>query len=229
MTTMIIIFKFLTISVLTFVLSNNHLGNEYYSPIAKEIGPEYFPVDSSLKLIYDSSLGEAISSIKIKEDNYILDMRNDDFFFVQTIQVQNDTVYVTELDQEVDVLLFISAGVNVTYNKPSLRFPFPLKIGDNWIWKGTEFIDDENPDSITVVGKVLGNELLETKAGNFDCVKFQIDIYKQSGTHTRFYEWRTPKIGLVKLEAYIDSRGFIGTVMSLLGYDEMTFALKKIL
>jgi len=68
-----------------------------------------------------------------------------------------------------------------------------------------------------------------TEAGKFNCVKFQIDIRKKkSGTHTKFYEWRTPKIGLVKLEAYIDSKGFIGSIMSILGYDEMKFELKKI-
>jgi hypothetical protein len=61
-------------------------------------------------------------------------------------------------------------------------------------------------------------------------MKFQIDIYKKkSGSHTKFYEWRTPNIGLVKLEAYIDSKGFIGTVMNLLGYDEMKFELKEII
>ncbi len=71
--------------------------------------------------------------------------------------------------------------------------------------------------------------MVETEAGKFDCVKFQIDINKKkSGSHTKFYEWRTPKIGLVKLEAFIDSKGFIGTIMNLLGYDEMKFELKKI-
>jgi hypothetical protein len=110
-----------------------------------------------------------------------------------------------------------------------LRFPFPLSINDNWNWNGVEYIDGEDPDTIFVSGKVLGEELVETEAGNFDCVKFQIDIRKKkSGSHTKFYEWRTPKIGLVKLEAFIDSKGFIGTIINLLGYDEMKFELKKI-
>lgn len=194
-----------------------------------KIGTDYFPTNTSLKLSYSSSMGDAEAIIKKVGNNYIMDLRNDDFFFVQTIYVENDTIFLTKLDQEVDVFLFISSSSSVTYNRPYLRFPFPLSINDNWSWNGVEYIDGEDPDTISVSGKVLGKEMVKTEAGNFDCVKFQIDIRKKkSGTHTKFYEWRTPKIGLVKLEAFIDSKGFIGTIINLLGYDEMIFELKKI-
>jgi len=193
------------------------------------IGPEYFPFDTSLTLTYNSSLGEAKSIIRKVGTNYVLDLSNDDFFFVQTVHARNDTVYLTKLEQEVDVFLFISSGVDVTYGQPYLRFPFPLKDNDSWNWTGVELIDEEDPDTITVSGQVLGKEMITTEAGNFDCIKFQIDIHKkQRGSHTKFYEWRAPGIGLVRLEAFIDSKGFIGTIMSLLGYDEMKFELKKI-
>jgi hypothetical protein len=194
-----------------------------------EFSKDYFPVDPSLKLEYNSSMGEAYAKIKKDGNSYVLDLRNDDFYFIQTVYVENDTIYLTKLDQNVDVFLFISSSTSVTYNRPYLRFPFPLKNNDSWTWNGVEYIDEKNPDTIKVSGKVLGEEILETEAGKFNCVKFQIDIFKKkSGSHTKFYEWRTPKIGLVKLEAFIDSKGFIGTVMNLLGYDEMKFELKKI-
>ena len=194
------------------------------------IGPDYFPTDPSLKLVYNSSMGEAYAEIKKIGNSYIMDLRNDDFYFVQTVHVANDTVFLTKLDQEVDVFLFISSSASVTYSRPYLRFPFPLKKDDTWTWNGVEYIDEENPDTIKVAGKVLGREMVETVAGKYDCVKFQIDINKKkSGSHTKFYEWRTPKIGLVKLDAFIDSKGLIGTVMNLLGYDEMKFELKEIL
>ncbi|NWG27891.1 MAG: hypothetical protein HXY48_05070 [Ignavibacteriaceae bacterium] len=198
--------------------------------LTKEITSDYFPTNPSLKLVYNSSMGEATAVIKKKGSNYIMDLRNDDFYFVQTVFIENDTVFLTKLEQEVDVFLFISSSASVTYNRPYLRFPFPLKKDDTWNWNGVEYIDEENPDTITVSGKVLGSEMITTEAGKFDCVKFQIDILKKkSGSHTKFYEWRTPKIGLVKLEAFIDSKGFIGTIMNLLGYDEMKFELKEIL
>lgn len=193
------------------------------------IGIEYFITDPSLKLVYNSSFGEANASVKKVADSYVMDLSNDKFYFIQTVYIENDTVYLTNLDQKVDVFLFISSKTSVTYNRPYLRFPFPLKKDDTWDWNGVEFIDGKNPDTISVSGKVLGSELIETEAGKFECAKFQIDISKKkSGSHTRFYEWRAPEIGLVKLEAFIDSKGFIGSVMKLLGFDEMKFELKKI-
>lgn len=193
------------------------------------IGPEYFPIDPSLNLYYNSSLGEATATIKVEGDNFILNLSNDDFYFIQTVHVKNDSILLTKLEQEIDVFLFISSTVDVTYSRPYLRFPFPLTNNDSWNWTGVEYINEGDPDSISVSGKVIGKELLTTEAGTFDCVKFQIDIRKkQRGSHTKFYEWRAPGIGLVRLEAFIDSKGFIGTVMSLLGYDEMVFELKKV-
>jgi len=219
----------MTISIATLVFSKFIVLENPENTFTKEITKEYFPIDPSLKLTYESSMGEAQAVIEKVGSNYVLNLSNDDFYFIQTVHVQNDTVYLTKLEQEVDVFLFISSSTAVTYNRPYLRFPFPLKNNDTWNWKGVEYIDEENPDTISVSGKVLGEELVETEAGNFDCVKFQIDIRKKkSGTHTKFYEWRTPKIGLVKLEAFIDAKGFIGTIMDLLGYDEMKFELKKI-
>jgi hypothetical protein len=227
---------FLLASVLLFfvVLNSDAFSHFYATQLNSNlddinIGPNYFPTDPKLKLVYNSSMGEAYAVIKRKGNNYVMDLRNDDFYFIQTVHVANDTVFLTKLDQEVDVFLFISSSASVTYNRPYLRFPFPLKNNDSWTWNGVEYIDEENPDSIKVSGRVLGSETVQTEAGKFECVKFQIDINKKkSGSHTRFYEWRTPKIGLVKLEAFIDSKGFIGTIMNLLGYDEMVFELKKI-
>jgi hypothetical protein len=215
---------FLLLTGLSFTHSkNSELNTE------KEIGPEYFPIDPSLKLIYNSSLGEANARISKVGSDYILDLRNKKFYFVQTVHLENDSIYLTKLDQKVDVFLFIKSSVSVTYNRPYLRFPFPLQLNDSWNWNGVEYIDQTNPDTISVSGKVLGEEMIRTEAGNFNCIKFQIDINKKkSGSHTRFYEWRTPNIGLVKLEAFIDSKGFIGSVMKILGYDEMKFELKKI-
>jgi len=209
--------------------SDNKSNRNQKNHSGLQIGSDYFPTDPSLKLSYNSSMGDAEAVIKQVGNNFVMDLRNDDFFFVQTIHVENDTIFLTKLDQEVDVFLFISSGSSVTYNRPYLRFPFPLSINDEWNWNGVEFIDGENPDTISVSGKVLGEELIETEAGSFTCVKFQIDIRKKkSGSHTKFYEWRAPDIGLVRLEAFIDSKGFIGTIINLLGYDEMKFELKKI-
>jgi len=198
------------------------------TPPGKEYGAEYFPTDKDLVLYYDSNFGEAKSFVKEDGETLILDMRSDDFIFIQDIVVKNDSVYLTRLEEEVDVLFFISAGQTVTYNQPALRIPFPMKNGQTWKWEGIEYIDEDKADSIVISGELFGMEIISTAAGEFECIKIQTDIHKKSGTHTRFYEWRTPEIGLVKLEAQIDAKGFIGTIIDLLGYDSMYFSLIRI-
>ncbi len=194
----------------------------------KEYGAEYFPTDKDLVLYYDSNFGEAKSFVKEDGETLILDMRSDDFIFIQDVVVKNDTVYLTRLEEEVDVLFFFSAGIKVTYNEPVLRIPFPMKSGQTWEWEGIEYIDEGEADSIEISGVLLGEEIVSTAAGEFECIKIQTDIHKKSGVHTRFYEWRTPKIGLVKLEAQMDTKSFIGTIIELLGYDSMYFSLIRI-
>ena len=103
-----------------------------------------------------------------------------------------------------------------------------MTTGQTWKWEGIEYIDEENADSIVITGELLGVENLSTPAGDFECIKIQTDIHKKSGAHTLFYELRTPEIGLVKLEAYLDTKGFIGTIIDLLGYDTMYFNLIKV-
>ncbi len=194
----------------------------------KEYGTEYFPIDKDIVLYYDSNFGEAKSFVKEDGEALILDMRSDDFIFIQDVIVKNDTVYLTRLEEEIDVLFFFSAGIKVTYNEPALRIPFPMKAGQTWKWQGIEYIDEGEADSIVISGVLLGEEIVSTAAGKFECIKIQTDIHKKSGVHTRFFEWRTPKIGLVKLEAQIDTKGFIGTIIDLLGYDSMYFSLIRI-
>ena len=194
----------------------------------KEYGTEYFSTDKDLVLYYDSNFGEAKSFVKEDGETLILDMRSDDFIFIQDVVVKNDTVYLTRLEEEVDVLFFFSAGIKVTYNEPVLRIPFPMKSGQTWEWEGIEYIDEGEADSIEISGVLLGEEIVSTAAGEFECIKIQTDIHKKSGVHTRFFEWRTPKIGLVKLEAQMDTKGFIGTIIDLLGYDSMYFSLIRV-
>jgi len=202
--------------------------NKLSTPPDEEYGAEYFSTDKDLVLFYDSNFGEAKSFVKNDGERLILDMRSDDFMFIQDVVVKNDSVYLTRLEEEVDVLLFISAGITVTYNEPALRIPFPMKTGQTWKWEGIEYVEEEEPDSIIITGELLGEEIVTTEAGEFKCIKIQTDIDKKSGIHTRFYEWRTPGIGLVKMEAQMDTKGFIGIIIDLLGYDSMYFSLIKV-
>jgi len=213
-----------------FAINNNEIfnGPDLVMDPDMEFGAEYFSTDKDLVLYYESNFGEAKSLVKNDGEKLILDMRSDDFIFIQDVVVRNDSVYLTRLEEEVDVLFFFSADQMVTYNEPALRIPFPMKAGQTWKWEGIEYIDEDKADSIVISGELLGMEIVSTAAGEFECIKIQTDIHKKSGVHTRFYEWRTPKIGLVKLEAQMDTKGFIGTIIDLLGYDSMYFSLIRV-
>src|SRR5512139_2856244 len=98
--------------------SNDLIDPNINSGIVNDlIGPEYFPTNTSLKLVYNSSMGEAHAEIKKKGKSFVMDLRNDDFFFIETIYVENDTIFLTKLEQEVDVFLFISSASSVTYSR----------------------------------------------------------------------------------------------------------------
>ena len=61
--------------------------------------------------------------------------------------------------------------------------------------------------------------------GEFWCKKVNYIIKKSSGKVTRYYEWRSPEVVLVKLEADLGPKGFAGMIQSLLCYGDIYFTL----
>ena len=193
----------------------------------KSIGKEYFSFDTNTKLTYETTFGEAICTIKPDGGSFVQELRSDDFEMNQHLNIIDDKYCVIDLQQEVDVFLFIKHSVDVTYSEPARLVGLPLIENRKWEWTGLEYIND-NVDTLFVTTEYVGDELLTTPAGEFSCKKISYVIRKSSGKVTKYYEWRTPNIGLVKLEADLDPRGFIGTLQKLLGYDEIYFTLKKV-
>jgi len=95
---------------------------------------------------------------------------------------------------------------------------------EKWEWTGIEYIDD-NIDTLFITSEYVGDEVLVTPAGEFNCKKVVYVIIKSSGKVTTYYEWRAPEVGLVKLEADLDPKGFAGMIQGLLGYGDIYFSL----
>jgi hypothetical protein len=76
---------FIIVLGMSIAVTENKPNRNLYVASSRDIGLEYFSVDSSLKLVYKSNFGEALSIIEKRGNDYVLDMRNDDFFFVQTV------------------------------------------------------------------------------------------------------------------------------------------------
>lgn len=190
------------------------------------IGKEYYPIDPNMKIVYESTFGETTCSTVSDGDEFIQEFKSDDFDMIQRLSFINNSYSVIDLQQEIDVFLFITYSVDVNYSNPAQMIALPLEKGEMWEWAGIEYIN-ENPDTLLITAEYVGEETIVTPAGEFECKKVNYVIKKSSGKITKYYEWRVPEVGLVKLEADLDPRGFAGTIQSLLGYDEIYFSLKS--
>ncbi|MCK5033356.1 MAG: hypothetical protein KAS18_06965, partial [Calditrichia bacterium] len=87
----IIVFATILLMGFSFNLSSLEIThNKISTSPGKEYGAEYFPIDKDLVLYYDSNFGEAKSFVKEDGETLILDMRSDDFIFIQDVVVKND-------------------------------------------------------------------------------------------------------------------------------------------
>jgi hypothetical protein len=119
-------------------------------------------------------------------------------------------------------------NINVTYNKPAQLVSFPLIKNRISQWSGIEYTNEEEADTILITSEYISNEVIETEAGKFNCIKISYTITKKSGKINKYYEWRAPKVGLIKLTAEVDPQGFVGLMMDILGISEIYFILKGI-
>jgi hypothetical protein len=223
--------KVFTALFIIIFLSNYNLAQfvllSHKSVSPKSIDKDYYLLDENIKMTYESTFGETTCITRKDGDNFQQEFKSDGFEMFQRLGFVDDSYVVIDMQQEIDVFLFITHSVDVKYGKPAQMIGLPLMQGETWEWTGVEYIDD-NVDTLFITAEYSGDEILTTPAGEFNCKKVNYVIKKSSGKVTRYYEWRTPVIGLVKLEADLDPRGFAGTIQNLLGYDEIYFTLKSV-
>ena len=96
----------------------------------------------------------------------------------------------------------------------------------------TTYTQDGEKYKVNITGKVLGNEILITKAGRFKAIKFETIVESSSDTKNRvtewYSEWYTEGVGLVKAKLIIEGGGFIGFIRNILEYGTIEFELKEI-
>jgi len=187
----------------------------------------YFPVNNTIELIYNSSFGECITTYTEDGGLTISSSEADDFEYKQSLIIKEDGIYVTETYQYLKIFLFIKKEATSTYERPLLRFPLPLIPGAEWKWVGEEYSDDEKYN-VNITGKVIGNELVITKAGSFNTIKLETIVESSSETKNKVTEWYTEGVGLVKAKLLIEGGGFMGFMRDLLGYGTIEFELNEI-
>ena len=187
---------------------------------------DYLPTDD-IRLVYDSDFGETVSKVVQTEDGYLDYNENEDFQYIQELRYKDDGIYLLKADQEIDLFLFLSKEIETLYPTPALQIPKYTKIGEEWVWEGYK-VEDDDSIKVRTVGKIIGEENITLPAGTFDAIKIRYEITTSEGEHSVIDQWMVKNVGRVKLHVQMDGNGFIGTILSLLGYDEIEFNLKEI-
>ena len=109
------------------------------------------------------------------------------------------TVYLSmKLIRKIKLLLFITKEGKYVYDKPLLRIPFPVQIGQEWRWDGKEFINDET-HTVNLKGKATKIETITTPAGKFETLKVETSLETSEGTKNILTEWYAKDLGMVKM------------------------------
>lgn len=228
----LIIVTFLFTNSLLFYSSSsndNRLVNKSFSKTDEtSFGKEYFPVEITKKMIYDSNFGELELKVTKEKNIYLFNLDSEKFKYKQKIFVTDDGYYVNETYQKIKLLLFITKEGNYVYDKPLLRVPLPVKIGDEWTWQGKEYIDDET-HTVNVKGRASAYESVSTPSGKYDAIKIESTLETSKGTKNVLTEWYVKNLGMVKMKVEIKGGGMLGFARDILGYGELVFELKEIM
>lgn len=190
----------------------------------KVFDADYFPLRTDTYKIFDSNIGETIIETDSTEEGIFQYYYTSVMEYGQQFEFQPTGLHFSKTFFE--ALAFF--GREVHYKKPPLRIPFPLQVGDEWLWEGTEEAGGEEY-SLTIRGKALAAETVSTPAGNFACLKIEIAIEESDGTKNVLTEWLAEDIGVVKATGKLTGGDGIATMMTeVMGWDEVYFNLIRI-
>jgi hypothetical protein len=193
----------------------------------KSFGQEYFPTEIKKTLIYDSSFGEL--ELKVTKENNVklFSYDSDKFKYRQKLFVNDKGLFVNETYQKIKLLLFITKEGNYVYDKPLLRIPFPVQVGQEWTWDGKEFVNDET-HTVNIKGKATKFETIALPAGTFETLKVETTLQTSNGTKNVLTEWYAKDYGMVKMLVSIEGGGMLGFARDILGYGTIKFELKEV-
>ncbi len=187
----------------------------------KIFGAEYFPLAANTGFKFKSNAGETIATVEQNSRGVAITYDAPNFSYKQSLFKTDKGVYLTRTETSA----FIFFGNDISYPEPVLRIPLPLKAGDSWRWEGLE-TEDEDTTRLTINGKALGEEIVETAGGKFRCLRIELQVSSENGSQNMINEWFAPGIGLVKSHARMEGSGITNILQKMLGLDEITFELE---
>jgi hypothetical protein len=191
-----------------------------------KFGKEYFPTELKKKLIYDSSFGDLELKVTKEKEIYLFSYDSNTFKYRQKLFVNDDGLFVNETYQKIKLLLVITKEGKYVYDKPLLRVPFPVQVGQEWSWNGNEFINDET-HTVNLKAKAAKFETITTPAGKFEALKVETTLETSQGTKNNLTEWYAKDLGMVKMQIAIKGGGMLGFARDILGYGTIVIELKE--
>lgn len=201
-----------------------------FLPIEKNnyFGVEYFPFNSKIELIYNSTVGESKRIVENMDGLYKMTFSADNFRYSQTYKRKNDGIYLVRTEQNVKILFLFSKQADIVYSEPALQIKQPIKVGDIWKWEGYQIKNSIDTAAITITGKAIDEEEIEVPAGKFNTLKIEIVVVNPKGQQTTFTQWLAKDLGSVKMNIKVEGQGIVQLAMKILGYDEINSELKEI-
>jgi hypothetical protein len=193
----------------------------------KSFGQEYFPTDIKKTLIYNSSFGELELKVSKENNVHLFSYDSEKFKYRQKLFVNDKGLFVNETYQKIKLLVFITKEGNYVYDKPLLRIPFPVQVGQEWTWDGKEFVNGET-HTVSIKGKATKFETITLPAGTFETLKVETTLQTSNGTKNVLTEWYAKDYGMVKMLVSIEGGGMLGFARDILGYGTIKFELKEI-
>lgn len=213
--------------IMLFIFCLVSIANAADNNTKKAYSKELFPLSDNKRYVYESSFGDAI--IKASLVNGLIETKSeaDNFKYHQKLEMRDDGLFIHQTYQWVKLLLVVKKESRVTYKRPLLRYAFPLFVGKEWNDETIEYVNSDS-NTVTLKGKVLSEEVVNTDAGKFSAIKIETIVDSYGGSKNIITEWIAPNVGLVKARIEIKGGGIMGFARDVLGYGTIEFELKEI-
>lgn len=187
----------------------------------------YIPENCDIQLVFDSNFGETVTRYEVEGDKFKIINESDKFLYVQEFTQNENGIFLTDTEQNIDIFWFIKHSATIKYLTPALQVPTPLKVDQEWKWIGFQDIDGDTVQ-LDIAGRVVGEEIVELPAGKYEALRIELIVNLEGGERSTVNQWFVKGLGTVKLHALVEDPGILGLALKIFGYDEIYFDLKEV-
>jgi len=87
----------------------------------------YAPENKNIELVFDSNFGETTTRYESVGNKFKIINQSEKFLYVQEFTQNENGIFLTDTQQNIDIFWFITSNATVKYLTPALQVPKPLK------------------------------------------------------------------------------------------------------